>query len=175
MCLTDRVGAHGSEVGGKGEEGEGVEEQSVHQAIQQVACGHEHDKEHHELGEEHQQPGDDAAHNAAAVADEPHVAGAGARLRRRGAVLRAQVAGLPLDVPAAVRRAHHPTSHAASACCRTGGRRQKPSFSYLFIYFSYTVNYALFFAHFYVLRVSLENSIYQQNLTGQDREKEKIN
>lgn len=121
VCLTDRVGAHGPEVGGEGEEGEGVEERSVHQAVQQVARRHEHDEEHHELGEEHQQPGDDAAHDAAAVADEPHGAGAGARLRRRGAVLRAQVAGLPLDVPAAVRRALHPTSRAASACCATGG------------------------------------------------------
>ena len=116
---TDRVRAHGLEVGAEGEDSEGVEEHAVDQAVEHAPRWHEHDEEHHELGEEHEHPGDDAAHDATAVADEPHGA-RGAQLGRRGTVLWAQVAGVPLDVPAAVRRALHPTSLATLACYRGG-------------------------------------------------------
>lgn len=107
--LTDRVRAHRLGVRGEGEEGKAVEEHPVEEAVRHVLGRQQHDEHHHKLGVEDQEPGDDAAHDAAAVADEPHGVGAGAR-RGRGAVLGLQVASLALDVPGAVRRALHPTA-----------------------------------------------------------------
>lgn len=118
--LTHRVRAHGLGVRGEGQEGQAVEDDAVEQAVDHVLGGQQHDEHHHELGVEDQHPGDDAAHDAAAVADEPHGVGAGAG-RWGGAVLGPQVAGLPLDVPGAVRRALHPTALGAPAtCCEEG-------------------------------------------------------
>lgn len=103
---------------GEGEEGQAVEDRPIEEAVDHILGGQQHDKHHHELGVEDQHPGDDAAHDAAAVANEPHGVGAGAE-RRRCAVLGLQVAGLPLDVPGARRRALHPTTRvAAAACCQ---------------------------------------------------------
>lgn len=107
---------------GEGEEGEAVEDDAVEEAVGHVPGGQQHDEHHHELGVEDQEPGDDAAHDAAAVADEPHGVGAGAG-RRRGAVLGPQVASVPLDVPGAVRRALHPTAAVAPTACCEGRRR----------------------------------------------------
>lgn len=59
-------------MGGECEEGEPVEEHPIEEAVGYVLGGKQHDKHHHELGVEDQEPGDDAAHDAAAVADEPH-------------------------------------------------------------------------------------------------------
>lgn len=102
---------------GQGEEGQAVEQHPVEEAIDHVLGRQQHDEHHHELGVEDQEPGDDAAHDAAAVADEPHGVWAGAG-RGRGAVLGLQVPSLPLDVPGAVSRALHPTTPAApTACC----------------------------------------------------------
>lgn len=107
---------------GECEESEAVEEHAVEEAVGHVLGREQHDEHHHELGVEDQEPGDDAAHDAAAVADEPHGVGAGAG-RGRGAVLGLQVASLPLDVPGAVRRTLHPTTPVApTTCC--GERRE---------------------------------------------------
>lgn len=114
QSLTDRVRAHRLGVRGEGEESEPVEDHPVKEAVRDVLGRQQHDEHHHELGVEDQEPGDDAAHDAAAVADEPHGVGAVAG-RGRGAVLRLQVASLPLDVPGAVRRALHPTAPVAPA------------------------------------------------------------
>lgn len=97
---------------GEGEEREAIEDHPVEEAVDHVLGRQQHDEHHHELGVEDQEPGDDAAHDATAVADEPHGAGAVAG-RGRGAVLGLQVASLPLDVPGAVRRALHPTAPVA--------------------------------------------------------------
>ncbi|TNN61838.1 hypothetical protein EYF80_027955 [Liparis tanakae] len=121
MSRTDRVRAHGLGVGGEGEEAQAVEDHPVEEAVDHALGGQQHDEHHHELGVEDQEPGDDAAHDAAAVADEPHGVGAVAE-RGRGAVLGPQVAGLPLDVPGAVRRAHHPTTARTATAC--WGRRR---------------------------------------------------
>lgn len=110
--VSDRVCAHGLGVRGQGEEGEAIEDHAVEKAVDQVLGRQQHHEHHHELGVEDQQPGDDAARDAAAVADEPHGVGAAAG-RGRDAVLGLQVAGLPLDVSGAVRRALHPTSPVA--------------------------------------------------------------
>ncbi len=105
---------------GEGEESEAVEDHPVEEAVDHVLGRQQHDEHHHKLGVEDQEPGDDAAHDAAAVADEPHGVGAGAG-RGRGAVLGPQVAGLPLDVPCAVRRALHPTAPVVpTTCCEKG-------------------------------------------------------
>lgn len=114
QSLTDRVCAHRLGVRGEGEESESVEDHPVEKAVENVLGRQQHDEHHHKLGVEDQEPGDDAAHDAAAVADEPHGVRAGAG-RGRGAVLGPQVAGLPLDVPGAVRRALHPTASVAPA------------------------------------------------------------
>lgn len=106
---------------GEGKESEAVEDHPVEEAIDHVLGGQQHDEHHHKLGVEDQEPGDDATHDAAAVADEPHGVGAGAG-RGRGAVLGPQVASLPLDVPGAVRRALHPTAPVAPAACCEEGR-----------------------------------------------------
>lgn len=110
--LTHRVRAHGLGVRGEGEESEAVEDDPVEEAVDHVLGRQQHDEHHHELGVEDQEPGDDAAHDAAAVTDEPHGVRAGAG-RGRGAVFGLQVASLPLDVPGAVRRALHPTAPVA--------------------------------------------------------------
>lgn len=99
-------------MGSKGEEGEAVEQHPVEEAIGHVLGRQQHDEHHHKLGVEDKEPGDDATHDAAAVADEPHGVGAGARWRR-GAVLTLQVASLALNVPGAVRRALHPKAPVA--------------------------------------------------------------
>lgn len=105
---------------GEREEREAVEDHAVAEGVDHVLAGQQHDEHHHELGVEDQEPGDDAAHDAAAVADEPHGAGGVAR-RGRGAVLGPQVVGLPLDVPGAMRRTLHPTRPgAAAAYCGEG-------------------------------------------------------
>lgn len=98
----------------EGEESQAVEDDPVEEAVDDVLGGQQHDEHHHKLGVEYQEPGDDAAYDAAAVADEPHGVGAGA-WRGWGAVLGPQVASLPLDVPGAVRRALHPTTPGAPA------------------------------------------------------------
>lgn len=116
MSRTDRVCAHGLGVGGEGEEPQAVEDHPVEEAVDHALGGQQHDEHHHELGVEDQEPGDDAAHDAAAVADEPHGVGAVAE-RGRGAVLGSQVASLPLDVPGAERRAHHPTAPGTPTTC----------------------------------------------------------
>lgn len=103
-------------MGGEGEESEAVEDHPIEEAVGHVLGRQQHDKHHHKLGVEDQEPGDDAAHDAAAVADEPHGVGAGAG-RGRGAVLGLQVASLALDVPGAVRRAQHPTTPVAPTTC----------------------------------------------------------
>lgn len=119
--LTDRVCAHRLGVRGEGKESEAVEDHPVEEAVEHVLGRQQHDEHHHELGVEDQKPGDDAAHDAAAVADEPHGAGAGAG-RGRGAVLGLQVASLPLDVPGAVPRALHPTTPVSpTTYCEEGG------------------------------------------------------
>ena len=119
---TDRVCAHRLGVRGEGEESEAVEDHAVEEAVEHVLGRQQHDEHHHELGVEDQKPGDDAAHDATAVADEPHGAGAGAG-RGRGAVLGLQVASLPLDVPGAVPRALHPTTPVSpTTYCEEGGR-----------------------------------------------------
>lgn len=110
--LTHRVCAHGLGVRGEGEESEAVEDHPVKEAVDDVLGRQQHDEHHHELGIKDQEPGDDAAHDAAAVTDEPHGVRAGAG-RGRGAVFGLQVASLPLDVPGAVRRALHPTAPVA--------------------------------------------------------------
>lgn len=107
-----RVCAHGLSMRGEGEDPEGVEDQPVEEAVDHALCRQQHDEHHHKLGVKDQEPGDDAAHDAAAVADEPHGVGAVAQ-RGGGAVLGPQVASLPLDVPGAVRRAIHSTKPAA--------------------------------------------------------------
>lgn len=102
---------------GEGEERQSVEDEPVKKAVHDAFGRQQHDKHHHELGIEDQEPGDGAAHDAAAVADEPHGVGAAVRWWG-GAVLGLQVAGLPLNVPGALRRALHPTRPvAAAACC----------------------------------------------------------
>jgi len=116
MSRTDRVCAHGLGVGGEGEEPQAVEDHPVEEAVDHALGGQQHDEHHHELGVEDQEPGDDAAHDAAAVADEPHGVGAVAE-RGRGAVLGSQIASLPLDVPGAERRAHHPTAPGTPTTC----------------------------------------------------------
>lgn len=93
---------------GQGEEGEAVEEHAVEEAVEHVFGRQQHHEHHHELGVDDQEPGDDAARDAAAIADEPHGVRAAAG-RGRDAVLGLQVAGLPLDVSGAVRRALHST------------------------------------------------------------------
>lgn len=102
---------------GEGEERQPVEDEPVEKAVHDAFGRQQHDEHHHKLGVEDQEPGDGAAHDAAAVADEPH--GVGAAVGRwGGAVLGLQVAGLPLDVPGALRRALHPTGPVApTACC----------------------------------------------------------
>lgn len=72
---------------GEGEEGQAVEEHPVEEAVGHILRRQQHDKHHHKLSVEDQEPGDDAAHDAAAVADEPHGVRAGAG-RGRGTVLR---------------------------------------------------------------------------------------
>jgi len=121
--VTDRVCAHRLAVRGEGKDGEAVEEHPVKEAVGYVLDRQQHDEHHNKLGVEDQEPGDDPAHDAAAVADEPHGVGAAAG-RGRGAVLGLQVASLPLDVPGAVRRALHPTAPVAPAayCEETDGR-----------------------------------------------------
>lgn len=115
---TDRVGAHGFGVRRQRQEGEAAEQHAVEEAVRRAPGRQQHDEHDHELGVEDQEPGDDGAGDAAAVADEPHGPGAAAGWGR-DAVLRLQVASLPLDVPGALRRTHPPTaSAAASACCR---------------------------------------------------------
>lgn len=118
-----RVCAHGLGVRGEGEERQPVEDEPVEKAVHDAFGRQQHDEHHHKLGVEDQEPGDGAAHDAAAVADEPH--GVGAAVGRwGGAVLGLQVAGLPLDVPGALRRALHPTGPVApTACC---GDPQRP-------------------------------------------------
>lgn len=102
---------------GECEEREASEDHPVEEAVDHILGRQQHDGQHHELGVEDQEPGDDAAHDATAVADEPHGVGAGAG-RGWGAVLGLQVASLPLDVPGAVRRALHPTApEALTTCC----------------------------------------------------------
>lgn len=111
---TDRVGAHGFGVRGQRQEGEAAEQQAVEEAVRGAPGRQQHDEHDHELGVEDQEPGDDGAGDAAAVADEPHAPCAAAGWRG-DAVLGLQVASLPLDVSGAVRRTHPPT---VSACCR---------------------------------------------------------
>lgn len=67
---------------GEGEDPEGVEDQPVEEAVDHALGRHQHDEHHHKLGVKDQEPGDDAAHDAAAVADEPH--GVGAVAQRGG-------------------------------------------------------------------------------------------
>ena len=62
---------------GEGEEGQAVEHHAVDEAVCQVLGGQQHDEHHHELCVEHQHPGDDRAHDAAGVPDEPHGGGRG--------------------------------------------------------------------------------------------------
>ena len=115
---------------GEGEEGEAAEEHPVEEAVDVVLGGQQHHEPHHELGVEDQEPGDDAAHDAAAVADEPHGVGAVAE-RGRGTVLGPQVASLALDVPGAVRRALHPTTPVApTTCCEERGREMRRKQNY---------------------------------------------
>lgn len=111
-----RVCAHRLGVRSEGQEGQAVKEHPVEEAVDHILGREQHDEHHHKLGVEDQEPGDDAAHDAAAVADKPHGVRAGAR-RRRGTVLGLQVASLPLDVPGAVRRALHPTTPVAPTSC----------------------------------------------------------
>lgn len=75
--ITYRVSAHGPEVRRKGEKGQGVEQSPVHDAVCQILGGQQHDEQHHDLGIQHQQPGDDNAHDATSVPDEPHGGGRG--------------------------------------------------------------------------------------------------
>lgn len=104
-------------MGGEGEERQAVEDHPVDEAVGHILGRQQHDEHHHELGVEDQGPGDDAAHDAAAVADEPHGVGAAAGLGR-GAVLGLQVASLPFNVSGARRRALHPTTSVTlNACC----------------------------------------------------------
>lgn len=111
--LTDRVCAHRLGMRGEGEESEAIEEHPVEEAVYHALGRQQNDEHHHKLCVEDQEPGDDAAHDSAAVADEPHGVGAGAG-RGRGAVLGLQVASLALDVPGAVRRALHSTAPVVS-------------------------------------------------------------
>lgn len=72
-----RVGAHGPEVWGEGKEGQSVEQGPVHNAVRQILGRQQHHKQHHELCIKHQQPGDDSAHDATGIPDEPHGRGRG--------------------------------------------------------------------------------------------------
>lgn len=99
---------------GEGEESERVEDQPVEEAVSHVFGRQQQDEDHHKLCVENQEPGDDAAHDAAAITNEPHGVGATAG-RGRGAVLGLQVASLPFDVPGAVRWALHPRVPVAPA------------------------------------------------------------
>jgi len=119
---TYRVGAHGPEVRGEGEEGQDVEQGPVHDAVGQVRGGQQHHEQNHEVGVQHQQPGDGGARDAAGVPDEPHGGGGGGgddvfgdgdaplgRLEVAGPGPGAGPAPV-LHVPASVHRALHPSS-----------------------------------------------------------------
>lgn len=117
VSLAHGVRAHGPGVRGESEEGQAVEDGPIEEAVCHVLSRQQYDEQHHELGVEDQEPGDDAAHDAAAVADEPHGVRVGAGRGRR-AVLGLQVASLALDVPGAMRGALHSTKPGAgTACC----------------------------------------------------------
>lgn len=83
----------------QGEEGQAVEQGAIHKAVGQVLGWNEHDEQDHEIGEEDEKPGDDRAHDAAGILDEPHCD----RLLMTGWKTRSglQGVGLPLDVPEA--------------------------------------------------------------------------
>lgn len=97
---------------GEGEEGEAVEDHPIEEAVENTLSRQKYNEHHDKLGVEDQEPGDDAAHDATAVTDEPHGVRACAWWGR-GAVFGLQVASLPLDVPGAVSRALHPTTPVA--------------------------------------------------------------
>lgn len=83
---STRICAHRLSMRGKGKESQTVEDRPIEKAVGHVLGRQQHDKHHHKLGVENQEPGDDAAHDATAVTDEPHGVRASAG-RRRGAVL----------------------------------------------------------------------------------------
>lgn len=125
QVFTYRVGAHGPEVRGEGEEGKRVENGSVDQAVDQILGGQQHHKHHHKGSVEDQQPGDDGADDAAGVPDEPHGRGRGGSddvfgdgdsllsLQVVGHSARGTLASSVFHVPASVHGVLHPSSELA--------------------------------------------------------------
>lgn len=94
---THGVRQHGPAVGGQGQEGQQVEQNSIDDAVHVVSGWNQHDKEDHKLRIEDQKPGDNGTGDAAAVADKPH-GSRRTRVGRWGALLRLEVFWLPLNV-----------------------------------------------------------------------------
>lgn len=109
---SSRVGAHGSEMRGQGEEGQAVEQGAVHQAVCEVFGWNQHDEQHNELSEEDEKPGDDRTHDTTGVFDEPHAVLT--LMTGRKTLWGLKATGLPLDVPEARHWTSHPTTEMPS-------------------------------------------------------------
>lgn len=105
---TYRVRAHGPEMRRQRQESQAVEQRAIHKAVGQVLRRNEHDEQDDEFGKEDEKPGDDRAHDAAGIFDEPHFV----RPLMTGwkTLSGLQAVGLPLDVPEARYWSSHPTT-----------------------------------------------------------------
>lgn len=103
---THGVRQHGPAVGGQGQEGQQVEQNSIDDAVRVVSGWDQHDKEDHKLRVEDQKPGDNGTSDAAAVADKPH-GSRGTGVGRRDTLLRLEVFWLPLNVSEVVGGGKH--------------------------------------------------------------------